>query len=100
LIRRGRVSRILIVCPKLLMPQWKSELRTKFDLTSEECAGQKLLRYEPEWDVGAIITTYHSARLYLEKIPRGRFDMLVLDEAHKLRNRHHDGCRRRARRRL
>jgi superfamily II DNA or RNA helicase len=86
LISRGRVSRILIVCPKLLMPQWKSELRTKFDLKSEECAGQKLLRYEPEWDIGAIITTYHSARLYLEKIPRGRFDMLVLDEAHKLRN--------------
>ena len=35
---------------------------------------------------GAIITTYASARLYLDQIPDDRFEMLVLDEAHKLRN--------------
>ena len=34
----------------------------------------------------AVITTYASARLYLDKIPEHRFQMLVLDEAHKLRN--------------
>src|SRR4029453_3886009 len=32
------------------------------------------------------ITTYHSARLYMDKLPQDRFQMLVLDEAHKLRN--------------
>jgi len=36
--------------------------------------------------MGAIITTYHSARAHLDKMPEDRFDMLVLDEAHKLRN--------------
>ena len=36
--------------------------------------------------VGAVITTYASARLHLDKIPEDRFQMLVLDEAHKLRN--------------
>jgi superfamily II DNA or RNA helicase len=33
-----------------------------------------------------VITTYASARLHLDKIPEDRFQMLVLDEAHKLRN--------------
>src|SRR6202040_2488277 len=37
-------------------------------------------------EFGAVITTYNSARLYLEKIPDDRFQMLILDEAHKLRN--------------
>ena len=86
LVARSRVSRILIVCPKLLMPQWKAELSSKFNIPSELAAGKKLLTLDPEWETGAIITTYTSARLYLEKIPRDRFDMLVLDEAHKLRN--------------
>lgn len=86
LMARSRVSRILIVCPKLLMPQWKAELASKFNIPSELAVGRQLLNLEPEWDAGAIITTYTSARLYLERIPRDRFDMLVLDEAHKLRN--------------
>ena len=31
LMARGRVSKILIVCPKLLTPQWAEELKTKFN---------------------------------------------------------------------
>src|SRR5215475_14963911 len=34
LIVRSRLSRALIVCPKLLCPQWKQELEDKFDITS------------------------------------------------------------------
>jgi superfamily II DNA or RNA helicase len=86
LISRGRVQRLLIVCPKLLIPQWIEELDTKFDIKAEPCSGRKLITYQPPWDTGAIVTTYHSARLYLEEIPTDRFDMLILDEAHKLRN--------------
>jgi superfamily II DNA or RNA helicase len=85
LIARARVSKILIVCPKLLGPQWQSELRTKFDIPAEIATGKELISVEPE-DVGAVITTYASARLHLEKLPEDRFQMLVLDEAHKLRN--------------
>ncbi|CAN5506651.1 hypothetical protein BH11PSE4_BH11PSE4_06740 [soil metagenome] len=85
LIARNRVSKILIVAPKLLGPQWKDELETKFDIPGEVITGGKLASAEPN-DVGAVITTYHSARVHLDKIPDERFDMLVLDEAHKLRN--------------
>jgi SNF2 family DNA or RNA helicase len=85
LIARARVSKILIVCPKLLGPQWRDELKTKFDIPAEIATGKKLIAAEPK-DVGAVITTYASARLHLDKIPEDRFQMLVLDEAHKLRN--------------
>jgi superfamily II DNA or RNA helicase len=85
LIARSRLSKILIVCPKLLGPQWQEEMLTKFNIPSEIAIGQKLIKADPE-ETGAIITTYHSARLHLDKIPQDRFQMLVLDEAHKLRN--------------
>ena len=85
LIARARVSKLLIVCPKLLGPQWRDELQGKFDIPAEIATGQELIDAEPE-DVGAVITTYASARLHLDKLPEDRFQMLVLDEAHKLRN--------------
>jgi superfamily II DNA or RNA helicase len=85
LIVRSRLSKILIVCPKLLCHQWQEELHTKFDISSEIATGRSLVDADPD-GIGAVITTYNSARLYLEQIPEDRFQMLVLDEAHKLRN--------------
>lgn len=85
LISRSRVSKILIVCPKLLGPQWREELLEKFNIHSEIATGQDLIKADLE-ETGAIITTYNSARLHLDSIPQDRFHMLVLDEAHKLRN--------------
>jgi len=85
LIARSRVSKILIVCPKLLGPQWKDELESKFDIPAEIAIGKELKTADPS-EIGAVITTYNSARLYLDSIPEDRFQMLILDEAHKLRN--------------
>jgi SNF2 family DNA or RNA helicase len=39
LISRSRVSKILIVCPKLLGPQWKEELELKFGIPAEVAIG-------------------------------------------------------------
>jgi ERCC4-related helicase len=85
LISRSRLSKILIVCPKLLGPQWQEELLTKFNIASEIAIGKDLIKADPK-ETSAVITTYHSARLHLDSIPQDRFQMLVLDEAHKLRN--------------
>jgi hypothetical protein len=41
LIARNRVSKILIVAPKLLGPQWKDELEAKFDIPGEVITGSK-----------------------------------------------------------
>lgn len=85
LASRSRVSKVLVVCPKILGPQWQSELTTKFDISAKFVTGRDLVDADFE-EFGAVITTYNSARLYLDDIPKDRFQMLVLDEAHKLRN--------------
>jgi hypothetical protein len=86
---RSRVSKILIVAPKLLGPQWKEELESKFDIPTEIAIGKELITSGRD-GVGAIITTYNTARLYLDALPEDRFQMLILDDAQApkpLRNR-------------
>jgi SNF2 family DNA or RNA helicase len=86
LMSRGRLSKILVVCPKLLMPQWKEELESKFGIIGIEATGKELLEARVPDGGGAVITTYQSARMYLDALSQSGFEMLVLDEAHKLRN--------------
>lgn len=86
LISRGRLSKILIVCPKILGPQWQEELKTKFGISSVIAIGRELLTAEPPDEIGAVITTYNSARMHLDVLENAGYDMLILDEAHKLRN--------------
>jgi superfamily II DNA or RNA helicase len=87
LMTRNRVKRALVMCPKLLLPQWQEELMTHFGIASRHGTGHEL-------DVllnnstSVVITTYASARRRFDDIRSARFDMLILDEAHKLRNLH------------
>ena len=68
LIARSRLSKTLIVAPKLLGPQSAGELATKFDIPTKIVTGSDLLHAEPK-EAGAIVTTYHSAREYLHRLP-------------------------------
>jgi superfamily II DNA or RNA helicase len=86
LMTRKRVKAILVVCPKILTYQWQEELKSKFGIDSIIAAGSELLSAKCNSENRAIITTYNSARMYLEQLPEDRFQMLILDEAHKLRN--------------
>ncbi len=88
LMARKRVMRILVVCPKILGPQWKEELETKFGIAAVVATGKDLLTAKCPEERHAVITTYNSARLYMDQLPDDHFQMLVLDEAHKLRNLH------------
>src|SRR6266852_207476 len=86
LMSRNRISKILVVCPKLLIPQWKEELESKFGIPGIGATGNELLKAKVPEGGGAVITTYHSARMYLSFLSQAGFEMLILDEAHKLRN--------------
>ncbi|MEK7672872.1 MAG: SNF2-related protein [Patescibacteria group bacterium] len=86
LMTQNRIEKVLIVCPKLLMEQWQEELQSKFGIQSTIAIGGDLISAEPPDGQGAVITTYTSARIHLEKIIDNGYDMLILDEAHKLRN--------------
>src|SRR5215813_5787781 len=57
LVARSRLSRILIVCPKILAQQWKEELESKFDIPAIIAFGKNLIEAEPD-GIGAVITTY------------------------------------------
>jgi superfamily II DNA or RNA helicase len=86
LMSRQKISKCLVVCPKLLIPQWKEELESKFGIVGVPAIGKELLDAKLPEEGGAVITTYHSARMYLGSLGQAGFEMLILDEAHKLRN--------------
>ncbi len=89
LFTRRKVRRALVLCPKILLPQWKEELESKFGIRAVHAVGQELsyaLNRGGKDEV--LITTYDSARSRMELIRTAGFDALILDEAHKLRNLH------------
>src|SRR6266446_5700656 len=73
LMARNRVSKILVVCPKLLMPQWKEELENKFGIPGIVATGNELLVVKVPEGGGAVITTYQSARMYLDALSQSGF---------------------------
>lgn len=88
LMTRQRVRRTLVLCPKILCPQWESELREKFGIDAYACSGTNSLKDAIQRNHAVVITTNHSALQVLPKLPNDAFEMLILDEAHKLRNLH------------
>lgn len=87
LMVRNRVRRALVVCPSILGPQWIEELEAKFDLFGQFAKGAELDR-QLKSECPVVVTTYQSIQPRLASIQPGQFDMLILDEAHKLRNLH------------
>jgi SNF2 family DNA or RNA helicase len=80
---RTLVQTILILVPASLVTQWREELRHKFDIPAH------LYKRDEPWDTHPIIIasldTAKSAR-NREAIAARGFDMLIVDEAHRLRN--------------
>ncbi len=93
LMARKRVSRALILCPKILCQQWVEELGSKFGMAATAAAGDTL-DAKLAGPARVVVTTYESAAGRLGALTPGAFDLLVLDEAHKLRNLHEGAGRR------
>jgi SNF2 family DNA or RNA helicase len=108
LIERGLIKHILIITPASLMGQWKDELLTKFN---EDFL---IADRETDWTHNRVITSFSRLRLPKKKSPPGRdqgwvsspleggqggvssriekilqqeYDLLIIDEAHKLKHR-------------
>lgn len=85
LVLRGLARRILILAPTSLVGQWKEELASKFAL---EFAAPDDADF-PGWDSAPrIIASLHTAKRepHATKIAAHPFDLVVVDEAHHLRN--------------
>lgn len=88
LIERKRVARCLVICPAILGPQWVEEMGSKFGIPGVFAKGEELANAIDRSAVPVVVTTYQTASSRIGKIRTDQFDMLILDEAHKLRNLH------------
>lgn len=87
LMTRGRVTNALIVAPKILLPQWRSELKSKFRIPARDATGSGVLD-ALRANESVIITTYHAARDHMSALQEHGFDLAIFDEAHKLKSLH------------
>ncbi len=88
-----RQRKLLLICPASLRKQWATELREKFSLPSRilDAKRVKELRKEGATDPfgsgdAIIIMSYEYAARAVAELRGIRWDMVVFDEAHKLRN--------------
>lgn len=91
-----RKRRILIICPASLRKQWAQELQDKFNLPSIILDArtfklqQKQGVFNPLNNKQIVIMSYHYAAKMEESLVAEMWDLVVIDEAHKLRNAHRE----------
>lgn len=87
-----RKRRILVIVPSNLRNQWNQELSDKFFLPSSILESrsfsimQKMGAKNPFVCSEIVICSYHFARSKAEYISHVHWDLVVIDEAHRLRN--------------
>lgn len=94
-----RQRRIIVVCPAVLRRQWASELEEKFNLPCQvlDARTWKVLRkkgiVDPfDQDVISVVS-YNFAANMADKLRLIPWDLVVIDEAHRLRNAHRESHR-------
>lgn len=93
LVRSGQARRILLICPKPLLPNWQREFRTwaeelSFVVVEGDGDRRKLTWTMP--GVPILIANYESMVRDFASFPEGefpKFDLIVLDEAQRIKNR-------------
>jgi len=89
-----RKRRLIIVCPASLRRQWAQELQDKFNLPSLILdaktwrTSQKEGAFNPLASKAVMIMSYHYAARLEEQLMLEPWHLVVMDEAHKLRNAH------------
>lgn len=88
---RGLVRSVLIVTPPSLVEQWQGEMRRKFSLDCINYDAPEFRgRGEKAWEeFERIIVSLHTAKRepHRSAILRRKWDLVIVDEAHHLRNR-------------
>ena len=94
-----RRRRLLVICPAALRKQWATELAEKFHLpvqvldkrTWNDLRKQGI--YDPLSEAKISIVSYNFAAAMEQQLRTTPWDLVVIDEAHKLRNAHRDSNR-------
>ena len=93
---RGQADRVLVVCPSGLVDKWRTEMRDRFGFETEELNRESLDDLLDRFETDRVPHRYHAVcslqRLrvweHLERLAdlSPHFDLVVVDEAHALRN--------------
>ena len=93
LIRSGQVRRVLLVCPKPLLPNWQREFQAWAEELPIVVVEGDTERRRLTWTmpgVPILIANYESLVRDFASFPDGefpKFDLVVLDEAQRIKNR-------------
>lgn len=100
-----RKRRILLIVPASLRKQWTQELWDKFGLDTIILEAKSYRerkktghRLPFEADDKVVVTSYEFASKYAEELGLTSWDLVVFDEAHRLRNVYRKGASQRAKR--
>ncbi len=90
-VARGLVRRALVLCPPALVHQWRAELEEKLGLVARTTLDAGF-RADPDAFVaaeGVVIASLAAARskAHRARFEAQRFDLVIVDEAHHLKNR-------------
>lgn len=94
-----RRRKLLVICPASLRKQWSLELSEKFSLPSVILDARTFRELQkadipnPFRQEAIIITSLHYAAACAETIHGIEWDIVVIDEAHKLRNAYRESSR-------
>ncbi len=87
---RGMAERSLVLTPASLVGQWREELESKFGVAFATTY-DPLLRDQPQafWAQDRIVASIATARRreHAERLVERQFDLVIVDEAHHLRDR-------------
>lgn len=90
-IMRGLAKKILILTPPSLVQQWENEMKRKFNQDFIKFDGPefKALGVEAWSSYNKVIASIHTAKRknHREAIFREHYDLVIVDEAHHLKNR-------------
>ena len=89
-IMRGLVRRVLVLCPPSLISQWRGELESKFGLGFAVSDDPGFTSQPDPWaSEDRIIASIDTAKRepHFSQVVSAPFDMVIVDEAHRCRNR-------------
>jgi SNF2 family DNA or RNA helicase len=93
LLRSGQARRIVLICPKPLIPNWQREFRTwaeELPVVTVEGNGARRRMLWTMPGIPILIANYELMARDIAEIPdeeQPKFDLLVLDEAQRIKNR-------------